>query len=157
MRIFKGMAGVSVPAEFQSHHLLPVGVFGHSLFNDAFHRLRTDGFDPRYFHRNGLLLPATENAALRSRLPMHRGPHRQYNELVADRVSNIIKEVQRSGFRASARTDAIQRLDLLIAALRNMLGKSRKRPLLNSRDPANSKAEFCHIENACNALWQVTK
>jgi A nuclease family of the HNH/ENDO VII superfamily with conserved AHH len=151
------MSGISVPEEFQLHHLLPVGVFGHSLFKEAFQTLLLDGFDPRYFHRNGLLLPSTESAASQCRLPMHRGPHRQYNELVADRVSTIIKEVQRYEFTFSARADAIARLDLLIGALRTMLGKSRKPPLLNSRDPANSPVEFSHIENACDALWQVTK
>ena len=50
--------------------------------------LRTHfGFDD--FRRNGLLLPANDAAAIRLGLPLHRGPHHSYNELVFERVGQI--------------------------------------------------------------------
>ena len=45
------------------------------------------GFDD--FRANGLLLPATDDATLRTGMPLHRGPHRRYNELVIERVGRI--------------------------------------------------------------------
>lgn len=45
------------------------------------------GFDD--FRANGLLLPTTEAATLRTGMPLHRGPHRRYNELVIERVGRI--------------------------------------------------------------------
>jgi len=45
------------------------------------------GFDD--FRRNGLLLPATEAASVRTGRPLHRGPHRRYNEVVIARVGRI--------------------------------------------------------------------
>ena len=45
------------------------------------------GFDD--FRANGLLLPATDAAAIRTGMLLHRGPHRRYNEVVIARVGRI--------------------------------------------------------------------
>lgn len=83
MRTFERLADSSVPDGFESLHLIPVGVFSSKAFAPAFEAMRADGFDVRFFRRDGLFLPATEVAAIRSGLPLHRGPHRRCNELVA--------------------------------------------------------------------------
>lgn len=70
----------------QRHHLLPCQLLSKSCFGgmfDAIGRGRI-GFDD--FRRNGMLLPAREDAALRMALPLHRGPHRDYNAMVMERV-----------------------------------------------------------------------
>ena len=157
MRGFKGMAGVAVRSEFQLHHLLPVSVFGHSHFSKSFQMLKVAGFDPRYYSVNGLALPATERAASFWKMPMHRGPHRRNNELVAVRVANILSELERSDCSQQARSAAIERLNLLICTLRRILSADRPFILLSSRDPINSKVHFWNIDAACDRLWMATK
>jgi hypothetical protein len=70
----------------QRHHLLPIQLLSARCFGSLFERIGRDhvGFDD--FRRNGLLLPATERSAVRIGLPLHRGPHRHYNEMVVERV-----------------------------------------------------------------------
>lgn len=73
----------------QRHHLLPRQLLSTECFSKMFEHLgrRPVGFDD--FRSNGLLLPATEAATQRLGLPMHRGPHRRYNEVVIERVGRI--------------------------------------------------------------------
>ena len=73
----------------QRHHLLPRQLLNTRGLAGMLARLGREhiGFDD--FRRNGLLLPASISAALRVGLPMHRGPHRSYNAMVADRVGQI--------------------------------------------------------------------
>lgn len=157
MRSFKRVAGFSAPGEFQSHHLIPVGVFASKAFSPAFEAIRGDGFDGRYFTRNGVFLPATEAAALRSGLPLHRGQHRRYNELVAYRIAAIFRDSSPLACRQSARSDAVERINLLAAALRKVLSRSHPHMSLNQRDPFNNSVNFDHIDSACEAIWIATK
>lgn len=157
MRGFRGLANVAVHPDFQMHHLLPVGVFMHHHFSSAFEALRSDGFDPRYYALNGLSLPATERAAMVWKLPLHRGPHTHYNELVAMRVAAILSDADRRSFNLSSRSDAIGRLLLLIGTLRKILSKDRPFLLLNNRDPLHSGANFDAIDQVCDLIWQATK
>ncbi|WP_254913069.1 AHH domain-containing protein [Novosphingobium sp. B 225] len=73
----------------QRHHLLPRQLLSRRCFGTLFGALGLDrvGFDD--FRRNGLLLPANDEASVRIGLPLHRGPHRTYNELVLERVGQI--------------------------------------------------------------------
>jgi hypothetical protein len=157
MRVFRGMSGVGGRPEFQLHHLLPVSVFGHGNFSTSFLLLRADGFDPRFYSVNGLFLPATERAALHWKMPMHRGPHRRYNELIAIRVAAILFDLERRCYIMPARYEAIERLNLLICTLRRNLTGGRTFLLLSSRDPLHSQAHFWDIDTACEMLWQATK
>lgn len=157
MRGFKGMAGVAVPSEFQLHHLIPVSVLGHRHFHKSFKLLELDGFELRYYSVNGLALPASERAASMWKMPMHRGPHRRYNELVSVRVAAILSELERGNSSLLARSEAIARLNLLICTLRRILTGDRPFILLSSRDPINSSAHFWDLEMACDILWAATK
>ena len=73
----------------QRHHLLPRQLLSRRCFQRCSPPLGPErlGFDD--FRRNGLLLPANDRAAVRLGLPLHRGPHRSYNELVFERVGQI--------------------------------------------------------------------
>jgi hypothetical protein len=68
----------------QRHHLLPNQLLSKRCFAPLFEAVGRDrlGFDD--FRLNGLLLPANGEAALKMRLPLHRGPHRDYNAMVAE-------------------------------------------------------------------------
>ena len=107
----------------QRHHLLPRQLLGQSGTARLLQAVGRDRLRFDDFRRNGLLLPATDGSALRVGLPLHRGPHRSYNELVSERVGQIEASWAHSKPRAPemALTDALVRLELLQRALRRRL------------------------------------
>jgi A nuclease family of the HNH/ENDO VII superfamily with conserved AHH len=74
---------------FHRHHIIPVEITERPAFSIMFGHLRSIGFDPQDFGTNGLHLPCTERMAMVFDLPLHRGPHPQYNDVVATRVAEI--------------------------------------------------------------------
>jgi len=157
MRAFRRKRGISVPFQHQSHHLVPVGVFSRVGFADHFRALRSEGFDVCDFLQNGIFLPSTEVAAMRCGLPLHRGPHHHYNDLVAHRVAAILRDMESGHRRFAARCDAIERLKILTSALRNTLHRRHPLIALNQRDPFASRVDFTELDDACELLWLVTK
>lgn len=139
----------------QRHHLLPCQLLSQRCFGPMFASLgrANVGFDD--FRRNGLLLPANEQASLRSGMPLHRGPHRRYNEVVIARVGII--EVHWSQARtrdeAAALAEALLRLHLLQGALRRQLLAERRRVLLNSKDPIGTGYDFSELDAMAESLW----
>lgn len=129
---------------------------------DALGRERI-GFDD--FRRNGLLLPAREEAARRLALPLHRGPHRAYNQMVIDRVGRIERQWSRQSLaqpRHAAET-ALMRLALLQRALRQRLIDERQRliderqPLrLSRKDPLGQGMDFSELDAMAEFLWGAT-
>ncbi|MCB2058453.1 MAG: AHH domain-containing protein, partial [Novosphingobium sp.] len=105
-----------------------------------------------------LLLPANDSAAVRIGLPLHRGPHRNYNELVIERVGQI--EVNWSVVRLKAPevalSEALERLRLLQRALRRRLLDQQRRMRLNRRDPLGTGFDFSELDAMADALWPVT-
>jgi len=139
----------------QRHHLLPRQLLSQRCFGRMFGevgRARV-GFDD--FRRNGLLLPATEVAAIRSGMPLHRGPHRRYNEVVIARVGRI--EARWSAARRhdgeTALAEALMRLHLLQSALRRQLLDHRQRVVLNRRDPLGTGFDFTELDAMAELLW----
>lgn len=139
----------------QRHHLLPRQLLSQRCFGLIFEhvgRARV-GFDD--FRANGLLLPATEAATIRTGLPLHRGPHRRYNEVVIARVGRI-----EAGWANARRLDehaaldeALLRLHLLQNALRRQLLAERRRVLLNRNDPLGTGYDFSELDAMAEALW----
>lgn len=144
----------------QRHHLLPRQLLGQGGFSALFEAIDRErvGFDD--FRRNGMLLPANDAAALRLRMPMHRGPHRAYNALVAERVGQVEGEWARLRLRAPevALTQALMRLDLLQRALRRrLLAPNRPFLQLNRHDPLGAGLDFACLDALADALWGVTE
>ena len=114
------------------------------------------GFDD--FRANGLLLPATDAATYRTGMPLHRGPHRQYNSLVIERVGRI--EVRWSSVHQAdpefALNEALMRLKLLQSALRTRLLSERRRMILNRKDPLGTGFDFAELDAMAEALWEAT-
>ena len=143
----------------QRHHLLPCQLLSQRCFGLLFAALGRDrlGFDD--FRLNGLLLPASGESALRIRLPLHRGPHRAYNGMVAERVGQIESDWARLRLRAPeiALDQALMRLDLLQRALRRrLLEPVRTRMRLNRRDPLGIGLDFTGLDAMAEALWAGT-
>lgn len=112
------------------------------------------------FRGNGLLLPCDELAALRMGLPLHRGPHRLYSQLVIERVGQIEAawSAMRAADPAGAALQAHMRLDLLQRALRRYLLDGRRRRLrLNQRDPLGAGVDFTELDAMADALWGSTR
>lgn len=111
------------------------------------------------FRDNGLLLPCEEAAALRLGLPLHRGPHHDYTQLVVERVGQIEADwCIASGRDPQAAAVAAQmRLDLLRKALRRLLlTRHARKPLLNRHDPLGHGIDFSELDAMAELLWQGT-
>jgi len=143
----------------QRHHLLPCQLLSQRTFGPLFEAIGRDRLRFDDFRHNGLLLPATGEAALLLRLPMHRGPHRDYNAMVAERVGQIEAEWSRVHPRAPeiALDQALMRLDLLQRALRRrLLQAERQRLKLNRHDPIGAGFDFSGLDAMAEALWAGT-
>jgi len=143
----------------QRHHLLPCQLLAQRCFSpllDAIGRDRV-GFDD--FRSNGLLLPASGEWAIRMQLPLHRGPHRGYNSMVAERVGQIEGDWSRMRLVAPeiALDQALMRVDLLQSALRRRLLAPERAPMrLNRSDPLGSGLDFTGLDAMAEALWAGT-
>lgn len=142
----------------QRHHLLPRQLPGQQCFMRLFETLGRErlGFDD--FRRNGLLLPAREDAARRLALPLHRGPHRDYNWMVIDRVGRIERQwsTQRLVQPRVAAETALMRLALLQKALRRRLLDQRQPLRLNRKDPLGRGMDFSDLDAMAEFLWGAT-
>ncbi len=143
----------------QRHHLLPRQLLRADYFGGLFGALGQQhvGFDD--FRANGLLLPASTSAALTSGLPLHRGPHRIYNELVAHRVGQVEASWSRAHLRTPilAREEALMRIGLLQRALRRrLLDRNTRGFVLNRKDPFRAGIDFRELDAMAEALWSAT-
>lgn len=110
------------------------------------------------FRSNGLLLPANEETALKKAMPLHRGPHRDYNEMVIERVGCIEETwaTTRLSDPTRAMEDSLYRLTLLQGALRKRLLADRRRLLLNRKDPLGTGFDFTELDAMAEQLWKAT-
>lgn len=145
----------------QRHHLLPRQLLRADCYGALFDALGkcAIGFDD--FRANGMLLPSSNSAALRTGLPLHRGPHRLYNEVVAERVARVEANWTRQKIRAPtvARHEALMRLKLLQRALRRRLTLRERGGglLLNRKDPFRADVDFAALDAMAESLWRATE
>lgn len=140
----------------QRHHLLPCQLLGKACFGGLFDAIGRDrvGFDD--FRLNGLLLPSNDTATLRIGLPLHRGPHRHYNEVVIERVGEVERCWSGQRLRAPeiALENALMRLALLQRALRRRLLEPGNKPLrLNRKDPVGFGYDFTELDAMAEQVW----
>lgn len=142
----------------QRHHLLPRQLLSRHCFGPLLTAIGRErlGFDD--FRSNGMLLPAHDDASLRLGLPLHRGPHRAYNELVIERTGQVEAEWSRLASRHPERAleQALMRLALLQRALRRRLLEDRNRLVLNRRDPLGAGYDFTVLDAMAERLWGAT-
>ncbi len=142
----------------QRHHLLPRQLLGYKCFGTMFDAIGSEPVGFEDFRTNGLLLPATEDATFRTGMPLHRGPHRQYNELVIERVGRIEESWSKARAKdaETALVDALTRLALLKSALRRRLLSEDRRMVLNRKDPLGTGFDFAELDAMAEVLWEAT-
>lgn len=146
-------------ADLQRHHLLPCQLQQRRGLSRMFDAIGADRFGLDDFRRNGVLLPANCAAAVRLRMPLHRGPHHAYTSLVAERVGQVESEWSRLRLRAPdlAVEQAVMRIALLQRALRRrLLSPGGARLRLNRFDPMLSALDFSELDAMAEQLWADT-
>lgn len=142
--------------KLQRHHLVPRQILHVAALTPFVSQLGVERLGIHDFRRNGQLLPGCEKVAQRIGLPLHRGPHRAYNELVIERIGQIEADWSRDR-RKGAEADyvALMRFDLLQRALRRRFLDPRtwSRVPLNTRDPA---LDFSHLDEMTDLFWSET-
>ena len=143
----------------QRHHLLPRQLLTSRAFMPMLDALGRAAVDFEDFRLNGLLLPANDRAVLKIGLPLHRGPHRDYNAMVIERVGQIEAMWSATRLRAPecALEVAYERLELLQRALRRRLLDQQRRLRLNSKDPLGSGYDFTELDAMAALLWPATQ
>ena len=143
----------------QRHLLLPRQLLTRGCFVLLLDALGRETIDFDDFRRNGLLLPANDQAALQIGLPLHRGPHRAYNSMVIERVGQIEASWAATRLRAPelALEVAYHRLELLQRALRRRLLDQHRRLRLNRHDPLGKGLDFRELDAMAALLWPATE
>lgn len=102
-----------------------------------------------------MLLPSCEKAARRTALPLHRGPHQDYNAMVINRVGDIeaLWQIRRKSDCDAAGQDAIAELRLLQKTLRKQLLDEARPIRLNRKDPAGQGIDFSELDALADDLW----
>lgn len=155
-RAVNRLGGAGHDPGLQRHHLLPRQLIQVPALARLFDRLGREAIGFEDFRRNGLLLPASEQAARILGLPLHRGPHQLYNRMVIDRVGLIESSWSRERLqRGDAALTAVNfRLRLLQQALRRrLLQPGGRRMVLNGRDPALADSAFAELDAMADLLW----
>lgn len=157
----KGSPGYN--AGFQKHHLLPVAL---ERKYDVLHQncanigvAKRHGVDLNDFRFNGVLLPCSEEQSARSGLPLHRGPHPIYSEMVEQRLAKVQSDWSHHKLRQStaACQERTLRLDLLLRALRRkLLAPNWGRALLHKNCPLGAGKDFTELDEMAESLWQAT-
>ena len=143
----------------QRHHLLPLQLLTANCFGPLFDEIGRERVDFNDFRLNGLLLPASDVAAVRIGLPLHRGPHRSYNQMVAERVGQVEAGWASLRLRAPeiALDQALMRLGLLQRALRKRLLSPVRRLRLSRMDPLGAGFDFSELDALADSLWGATQ
>ena len=138
-------------AGLQRHHLIPRSLPERRCFAALFSAVDPSALDD--FRRNGMLLPASEAAAVRMGLPLHRGPHRDYTAMVAERLGGI----EAAWSARHAGEEALAALAELQAALRRRLLGPARTVRLNRRDPLGAGVDFAALDAMAETLWRATQ
>lgn len=136
---------VRIPG-FHCHHLIPLEIIDKPAFRPLFRRMGELGADFDNFSQNGMYLPCTEGNAVAFRLPLHRGPHPVYNQIVCDRIDALGR------LGPNSQLCEMQRLQGdLKAALRHNMLPLRK----GARNPLAPHPGFDTVEAAAFRLWNL--
>ena len=89
-------------------------------------------------------------------MPLHRGPHRDYNEMVIEKVGRIEQSWSkgRTWSDDARHIDALDRLARLQDRLRLNLLDRRRALHLSSKDPRSSAPDFSRLDALAEDLWR---
>jgi len=134
-------------AGFHCHHVIPIEVVEMPSLAVLFGHVRACGFNPNDFTSNGTHLPSTEQQAAAFGLPLHRGGHPRYNEMVAELVSPLVRMDPPHALVALRQVQYRLR-----TALRPSLALSSAR----RRGPFPAQTDFRRLDAEIGILWQQT-
>jgi hypothetical protein len=77
---------------WQRHHLIPKQCTRDARTRGFFSVMHNVGFRLNDFRTNGILLPSTQAQAALASLPVHSGPHPEYNLRIIDAVGFIARQ-----------------------------------------------------------------
>jgi A nuclease family of the HNH/ENDO VII superfamily with conserved AHH len=137
---------------FQRHHVIPVNVIGRSVFAGLFAIVSQVGFSPHSFVANGLLLPSTEAMAVQTGLPLHRGPHKQYDALIAEGLDIIWEEMRRGSIANNV--NILRLLSEFVGHIRRTLQHDGTL-LLNRNDPRSTHRPLSRLDSDILQLGAV--
>lgn len=142
----------------QRHHLVPRALARQRCFSALLAGLASAA-GLHDFRRNGLLLPDSEIAALRTGLPLHRGPHRTYTEMVAERLGEIERgwSSERRSVPLLAHAHAGTQIAQLQSDLRRSLLDPRRTLRLNRHDRLGAGMDFSILDAMVDRLWSQTQ
>ena len=133
------------PTCYQRHHLIPVNIMRRPAFAKLFALIAHAGFNPHCLLNNGFLLPATEDGSARTGLPLHRGPHRQYDALIAERLS-LIWLAALTGNIAATPVSTLTHISDLQGQIRRSLGPNAW-IRLNQHDPRHVQSQPFFVDD----------
>ena len=133
---------------FQCHHLIPVKVCNMGALRPFFEKSKAYGFDPDDFGVNGMPLPCRERMAAAFGLPLHRGPHPAYNQMVAERLAAI-----------SVLDECESRLQLMqfLRALRKGLRNCPEFDAMDRRNPFQPTVDMRRLDSDADFLFRFTQ
>lgn len=134
------------------HHIIPVRLFRKGPLSPFLSALRGAGVWANDFTRNGLFLPSREEEAVALHLPLHRGPHRLYSDMVAARLDGIARSY-RGPPAPPLLAEAAWRVRMMQAALTRTLAEARLARPLNRFDPMLRAQDFTQIDAMIDRLW----
>ena len=104
------------------------------------------------FDTNGMFLPALEKIARKERLPLHRGPHRHYNEIVLMALAAICTQTPIDGSAYAWKLPLVRRLQ---EQLRRLLRSSASdiEIVLSGRDPFGPSANLVALDHRTDELF----
>ena len=144
----------------QRHHILPRAALYQPFVQHLLDCVGRERMAIDDFRSNGLLLPAVEQAAQVLGLPLHRGPHARYNEVVLARLGQLEAGWQRHRLHDPERAAAelLMRMRLLQATLRRaLLQRSPGCVQLNHSDPAWHTVDFSDLDAMADSLWTISE
>lgn len=141
---FREVRGRFPVSGFHCHHIIPIEIVERRSLAVFFGHVRAHGFDPNDFSINGTHLPSTELQAAAFGLPLHRGGHPRYNEIVGDMIAPLTRM---DPMLASARLRQLQ------FRLRTVLRPNRATPVIRSRGCFPANADFRRLDAAVDMLW----
>jgi A nuclease family of the HNH/ENDO VII superfamily with conserved AHH len=138
---------------YQRHHLIPVNIVQSYAFAKLFSFIAPAGFKPHCFLNNGHLLPATEVESVKTGLPLHRGPHRQYDDLIAECL-NMIWLAALAGHIPATPVSLMTQISDLQGLLRRILGPSASIKL-NQHDPRGVQSHLSSLDHDLKQMNHV--
>jgi hypothetical protein len=113
---------------WQRHHLIPQQCIRDARTRSFFSVMHGQGFRLNDFSTNGILLPTTHVQAALSRLPVHSGPHPEYNLKIIDAIGLLANRFNFANCPREAHA-ALSHVRLIQARLRVFMYQDRPIPI----------------------------